>query len=369
MISHVIVKLKEGKSMNVTTNLPSFTIGAQAYQEIEDYCLSYGQKAVLIGGKRALKVAEERIKEAVGGTKIDILDTLWYGGEATHSNIEKLKATPSVQEADLLFVCGGGRAIDTVKVLADQLEKPVFTFPTIASNCAPTTAVCVLYHDNHEMLGLYHLNAPAVHCFANSQVIAEAPTKYIWAGIGDALSKEVESEFSARGKTLSFNDALGVKVVEGCNERLMSIGKQAMDDCHNNQSSLAVEQVIYEIIGTTALTSVLVDNDYNSNLAHAFYYGATVAISGEKHLHGELVCYGVLVLLALDHQEEKLQELYNFMKTINLSTTLEKLDIKSNEDFERILDKCMSMHDIVCSPYEITREKVVDAIKKVEKLS
>ena len=45
------------------------------------------------------------------------------------------------------------------------------------------------------MDGLFFPSKPPVHTFIDTAIIAEAPDKYLWAGIGDALSKEVESTF------------------------------------------------------------------------------------------------------------------------------------------------------------------------------
>ena len=47
-----------------------------------------------------------------------------------------LIAMPEVQNADMVFGVGGGRAVDTVKILCDRIDKPFFTFPNLASNCA-----------------------------------------------------------------------------------------------------------------------------------------------------------------------------------------------------------------------------------------
>ncbi|MFR1993661.1 MAG: iron-containing alcohol dehydrogenase [Eubacterium sp.] len=41
---------------------------------------------------------------------------------------------------------GGGKALDTAKALAYITNKEIFTFPTIASNCAGTTAVSIMYN-------------------------------------------------------------------------------------------------------------------------------------------------------------------------------------------------------------------------------
>lgn len=132
-------------------------------------------------------------------------------GNSTYGNIEQLIQHESVQKADVLFAVGGGRACDTVKVIGEKLAKPVFTFPTIGSNCSPVTAVCVIYNEEGVMDGLFFPSKPPVHTFIDTAIIAEAPDKYLWAGIGDALSKEVESTFSARGDDLGYTDRLGIK--------------------------------------------------------------------------------------------------------------------------------------------------------------
>ena len=54
----------------------------------------------------------------------------------------------TVRNADMLFAIGGGKATDTVKTLADMTGKPVFTFPTIASNCSSCTSVSIMYKNN-----------------------------------------------------------------------------------------------------------------------------------------------------------------------------------------------------------------------------
>ena len=51
-----------------------------------------------------------------------------------------------MKQADMIFAVGGGRACDTGKYLANELDKPLFCFPTVASNCAAVTAISVIYH-------------------------------------------------------------------------------------------------------------------------------------------------------------------------------------------------------------------------------
>ena len=101
--------------------LPSYSVGTDCYREIPYVTRKYGTKAVVIGGKTAMKKAKPELETAIRGSKVEIVDYIWYGGDSNYENIEKLKANETVQNADMLFGVGGGRACDTVKTLADML--------------------------------------------------------------------------------------------------------------------------------------------------------------------------------------------------------------------------------------------------------
>ena len=113
--------------------LPSYSIGSESYSKIGEICKPYGKKIVVIGGKTALEKAEKKIKESLKNMEFEILETLWYGGEASFENVERLEKEKSVKEADMIFAVGGGKALDACKLLSEQLNKPIFTFPTIAN--------------------------------------------------------------------------------------------------------------------------------------------------------------------------------------------------------------------------------------------
>lgn len=187
----------------------------------------------------------------------------------------------------------------------EESGKPVFTFPTIASTCAATTAVSILYHADGTFLAPDFHKAPPVHAFILPSVIAAAPRRYIWAGMGDTYAKYFEAEMSSRGEALVHYHALGVNVSRMCLDPLLTYGAQAMADIDAERCTYAVEQVILAIIVTTGIASILLTAehivDYNSGLAHAVFYALTAWPHIEaRHLHGEVVGFGVLILLLTD---------------------------------------------------------------------
>lgn len=53
------------KLENYEMHLPSYSIGDKIYDKIGPVCESYGKTVLVIGGKRALEAAYEKIQKAV----------------------------------------------------------------------------------------------------------------------------------------------------------------------------------------------------------------------------------------------------------------------------------------------------------------
>ncbi len=354
--------------------LPSYSIGEHVYEQIGDICGTYGKTAVLIGGEKALKAAEAKIRRAAEG-KIHVLDTLWYGGECSEENVAALTAKPTVQAADMIFAAGGGKALDTGKALAEKLGKPVFTFPTIASTCAACTAVSILYEPDGRFKAPFFLKRPPRHAFIDMEILAESPARYMWAGLGDTYAKYFEATVSSRGEQLPHYTALGIAMSSMCLTPLLAYGAQALQDQQAHRSTYALEQTVLAIIVSTAMVSILVTKeqiiDYNTGLAHGVFYALTRFPDlklEENHLHGEVVGFGVLVLLLVDGQREMFAKMYDFNRSVKLPTRLEDIDV-TEKDLARIIPQVLAMPDIAHNPYPITEEMLRQAFSELQSYS
>ena len=121
---------------NYSMFMPNYSIGGNVYDNISEICGLYGTTAVVIGGHKAMAAAKDALDAALSDSSISICDYVWYGGECSYNNAETTAQLSSVKNADMIFAVGGGKATDTAKLIADMLDKPVFAFPTIASNCS-----------------------------------------------------------------------------------------------------------------------------------------------------------------------------------------------------------------------------------------
>lgn len=351
-----------------TQCLPSYTVGTEAYAAVPQ--VIGAANAVVVGGERAMAAGLERLERAVEGTDVRITGSFWFGGEATYAQVDRLAAEPAVQAADAIFAMGGGKAVDTCKILAHRLGKPLYTFPTIASNCSPVSCISIMYNDDGSFLEIVQLHVPPAHCFIDTQIIAEAPEVYLWAGIGDTIAKYHEVTFSMRGDSPAYAPVLGQAISCMCAGPLLAHAAAALADCAANRVSADLEHAALNIIVSTGLVSGLVGVDYNSALAHALFYGLTTIPSVERdHLHGEVVSYGVLVQLAMDGQDEALQELLRTYRSLGLPTRLADLGLTLEDDFTGVLAATEVNQELEHVPYPVTRERIWDAIVKLEAVS
>lgn len=349
-----------------TVLFPGYTVGARAYDKVKDICPLYGKKAVVVGGETAMAKTKEALRAAVAGAQLTITEFLWYGGESSYENVDKLKSCAAVQETDMLFAVGGGKAVDTCKVLAHAIGKPFFTFPTIASNCASFTSLGVMYHPDGRFHELSFSKVPPAHVFIDTSVAALAPRQYLWAGMGDTIAKYYEARISARGVTMRHSDAIGVTISEMCAEPILRLGKQALDENSAGRAGEAFEEVMLAILVSTGMVSNFVVQDFNGHIAHALFCTITMLPQiEEKHLHGEVVMYGVLVLLMCDGQEAVLRRAFDFCKSVGLPTKLADIDV-TPEEMRRVLVETEKSPELVRTPYKVTKEMLYDAVMRLE---
>lgn len=346
----------------------NYTIGKDAYKSISSVCLSLGKNVLITGGKTALLKAEAKLKESMAD--FNIVDTVIYGNECYKKRINELYDIYKDKQLNFVMGVGGGKAIDTAKCLADLLGVPVVTVPTIASTCAASSALAVIYNEEHVYEGFWYFKAPAYHIFIDTEIISNAPDKYLRAGIGDTLAKYYEVEFSSRGREKSYNDEMGISISRMCNTPLLSSACGALSACKKNTVTEEFEQVALIILVSTGMVSMLINSEFNGALAHALFYGLTVLPSfEEKFLHGDVIAYTTIVQLVLDDKIDEAEKIAKLIESLGIETTLSarKIDV-SYISLEPVLTATVKDPDMKLIPYEITKEMIFNAIIKTEKM-
>lgn len=348
----------------------NYTIGEDAYEQVPQVCLPYGKKIFLIGGAKAMAAAKGLLEKSVKGTDLTVVDAVEFGEDCTYQTIDRWADRARELGADMIFGMGGGKALDTAKGAAERSNLPVFTFPTIAATCAATTALSVVYKEDGNFDSFYFYDKPARHCFINTRVIADAPYEYLRAGMGDTMGKFFECHFAARGDKLDHSSAFGREVSNLCYGPLLEHGVQALADCKKHEATYALQQAVLANIVSTGMVSLMVLDDYNCAIAHSVYYGL-VLLPGfeEKYLHGDVVAYGVLVQLAVDHDTERLKEAKSFLKELGILSTLQEMEVPLDREYlSAVLKETVTGPDMDHIPYPVTEDMIFEAMKEVEAL-
>lgn len=388
--------------MNNTVNFPNYSIGSDSFASINNICKSYGNKLLVIGGKTAISVVKDKLEDYISdykfvkadlktnSTKVDnkyfwkgskpvnpidnikleVVGYEWYGGECTYSNISRLTEVALEKGAEIIIGVGGGKAIDTAKGVGENLDLPIITIPTIASTCAATTALSVVYDDNGDFDSFYFMKRPAVHAIIDTDIITKSPSKYLRAGIGDTIAKHYECTLASRGDELKHSSAMAREISKMCVEPILEYGEKALSDSKKGEATFEVEQVILNNVVSTGIVSMLIDEKYNGAIAHSLFYGLTLLEHIEKnYLHGDVVGYGVLVQLAVDNNFDEMNKLYKFFKKIGIPVSLRDIEVKNDLSYlDKVLQETIDGPDMEYLPYEVTKEMIFEAIQIVEGL-
>ncbi len=385
---------------NNTVNFSNYTIGKDSFALINNICKNYGNKILVIGGKTAIAVAKQKLEKYINDSnfdmkelwtnsekidnkyswsgrkttnrssdiKLEIVGYEWYGGECTYSNISRLTEIALEKDAEVIIGVGGGKAIDTAKGVGENLDLPIITIPTIASTCAATTALSVVYDDNGDFDSFYFMKRPAIHAIIDTDIITKAPSKYLRAGMGDTIAKYYECTLASRNDELNHSSWMAREISKMCVEPILKYGEKALLDSKEGEATFDVEQIILNNIVSTGIVSMLIDEKYNGAIAHSLFYGLTLLEHIEKnYLHGDVVGYGILVQLAVDKNFDEIKKLYTFFKSIGIPTSLKDIKVKNDLEYlDKVLQETVDGPDMEHLPYKVTKEMIFDAIQTIE---
>lgn len=356
--------------MNTTVVLPDYTIGPNALHKFSEICAPLGKTLLIVGGKTALEKASPKLQQVLSNSPFTVADTIHYGHDCTYQTVKAVAERAKTCNADFIVGVGGGKALDTSKAAAFSLGIPVVCVPTIASTCAATTKLSVMYNEDGTFKDFYFFDKPAFHSFIDTQIIADAPVEYLRAGVGDTIAKHYECTFASRNDEVDHPSGVAREISKMCVTPMLSYAQTALESCNNNKADYELEQVILGIIVTTGLVSMLIEEKYNGALAHSVFYSLCLLPHiEENYLHGDVVAYGVLVQLAVDNQLKEAKSLQKFFSSLGIPTKLKDIDVPLNrKTLNPILNDILTQPDMNDIPYPITQDMIFTAMETIEAL-
>ncbi|MDR9854239.1 glycerol dehydrogenase [Paenibacillus sp. VCA1] len=336
---------------------------------------TYGGSALLIAHPEDVKRVKDKLDFTSKKFNVTLVESE-FRGECSREEVKRLQELAREKQCACTIGLGGGKAIDTAKCVAEG--DALIIVPTIAATDAPTSHSAVMYTGEGAFEDYaYFKQSPSV-VMIDTTVIANAPTRFLVSGMGDALS----TYFEARATSRSFskvNAGLPCGVHEGaapvargtkaalalaklCYDTLLEDGVQAKVACDANQVTPALEN----IIETNILLSGLGFESGGLAAAHAIHNGLTVLPGTHHYFHGEKVAFSTIAQLVLENASKaEINEVLEFCASVGLPVCLEDIGVESMtpEELRLVAETaCIPEESIHAMPFPITEEAVASAI-------
>lgn len=345
------------------------------------FVTTFGKKALLIAHADDVNRVKDKLDKTAETFDIFFVESNFHG-EASRIEVARLQKVAEENECDCVIGLGGGKAIDTAKCVAEGHN--LIIVPTIVATDAPTSHSAVLYTEDGQFDDYaYFVQSPSV-VLIDTVVIANAPTRFLVSGMGDALSTYFEAR-ATHNSYSNVNAGLPCGAREGvcppakgtntalalaklCYETILEDGLKAKEASDNNVVTPALENIIEANI----LLSGLGFESAGLAAIHAIHDGLTVLHDAHGATHGEKVAFSTICQLVLENAPKaELYEVLDFALSIGLPVCLADLGVKEISDAEltEVAEKsCIPEESIHSMPFPITVDQVKAAIIVADKI-
>ncbi|KKI98081.1 iron-containing alcohol dehydrogenase family protein [Prochlorothrix hollandica] len=350
--------------------LPSLAIapaqilrGTAMEESLVEVISRWGPRSLGVGGDRSLALCRQHYPS------LSRLDLHWVSSapDCSESVIDRLRISAQDWDPQVILGVGGGKALDTAKLLAHHLGLPVITLPTSAATCAAWTALSNVYSES----GAFRYDVALTQCpqalVLDYDLIQTAPRRTLVAGIGDALAKWYEASVSSGHS----NETLIIGAVQQA---------RILRDILFQQAGIALEQpgsdpwrqVVDAVVLMAGVIGGLGGAQCRTVAAHAVHNGLTQLAQYPKTLHGEKVAYGILVQLRLEETvlgnqlaATARQQLLKIYQDMGLPCSLADLGLGQSAlaDLEQVATfACLPGSDIHHLPFPVDPTQLLGAM-------
>ncbi len=329
--------------------------------QLPQYLSRYGSKALVIAGKNANRVTASYLSN----TDLEIIYTDAIAA-CSDENLATLRQIVQQEKPDAIIGIGGGKVLDTAKLIAYQSKLPIATVPTTGATCAAWTALSNVYDAN----GAFSYDVTLDRCpdlmLVDYDVIATAPKRTLVSGIGDAIAKWYESSVSSGSseKTMVIAAVQEARI-------LRDILFQKSAEAIANPNSPVWREVVDATVCLAGAIGGIGGASCRTVAAHAVHNALTHLPQAYGTLHGEKVAYGILVQLRLEEfngnqlATSSRHQLLKFYQEIGLPTSLNDLGLSQvtlAELEQTAAIACQPNSDIHRLPFSVSPSQVLAAM-------
>ena len=307
---------------------------------------------------------------------LEAVEELWSGVQEVHPAI--------------LIAAGGGKCLDTAKLLKQRTGLPLIAVPTSPATCSAFSPISVVYSPEGEYKEVVDLDVTPDLVWLDWDLLLSSPSRMLRAGMGDALAKWLEAKAvlcglpGQPGKDRGLGSKIQVEceangqaafeLARECALNIARFGEQAVADHESMARSQAWQDMLWSNVMTSGMASYIGGADLPAAAAHTFANALTAVPRAKTVLHGEAVALGSVVqALLLEGQgadsSERL-ELVALLRRLGLPCRLQEtaLGNLTPEETSVIVKKAfLANESMEALPFKVRQEEFQRAITDIGK--
>lgn len=293
-----------------------------------------------------------------------------FGVYATAAAVDDIAARIRQTGADVVVGVGGGSTIDAVKAAGHLAGIRWVSVPTVASTDAPCSALSVIYDEHGGFVEYRFFPRNPDLVLVDTQLVANAPVRFLVAGVGDALATWIEARAVARTDATTMAGGLptatGTALARLSWDILWEHALPAVAAVRDHLVTPSVEKVVE----ANTLLSGLGFESGGLAAAHAIHNGLTAAPQTHGLTHGQKVNIGSLTQLVLEGAPtQEIRDFVEFTTRVGLPTTLTEVGLSTDDvdDLTRVAQAATAEGETIhAMPFTVRVPDLVDALRSIE---
>ncbi len=277
--------------------------------------LNKPKKVSLIAGINVQKVLRKKIEKSLKSKKIQFI---WHTSKDNQiKSWNKIQKDVKKDYSDLIVGIGGGRSVDTAKMISYNLGKPFVSLPTAASHDGMASPFVSVKSDiPHSIVA----SAP-MGVFVDIDVIRKAPIRMLASGCGDLIANIIAVKDWQLGHK---------KKKEYYGRYAADLAMMSAKIVMENSSKFAKEgldaRVIVEGLISAGVASCIAGSSRPCSGAEHLFSHALDKIAPGIGLHGEKCGIGSIMMAKLHGQDWK--KIVKTLKDVGAPTTAKQIGLK-----------------------------------------
>jgi glycerol-1-phosphate dehydrogenase [NAD(P)+] len=316
-------------------------IGENNINEFGEFLFSLNKpkKISLISGIHVKKILKNKIEKSL---KLKKIKFVWHTSNNNQiSTLTQIQKDVKKDRSDIVAGIGGGRSVDTAKIVSFNLDLPFVSVPTAASHDGMASPFVSVKSDKpHSIVA----SAP-LGVFVDIDVIKKAPQKLLASGCGDLIANIIAVKDWQLGheKTGEYYGMYSADLA-------MMSAKIVIDNSRMYSKKGLDARVIVEALISAGVASCIAGSSRPCSGAEHLFSHALDKIAPGKGLHGEKCGIGSILMAKLQGQDWK--KIIKTLKEVGAPVTAKQIGVKENE----VIDALMIAQELRPERYTILKE-------------